>query len=74
MRLLFLDISKAFDCILHDRLLRKLQLVGCDEYILRLFTSYLDRKQIVSYNDIESVSPVPTGIGQGTAPRSLTVL
>ena len=73
LRLLFFDISKAFDCILHDRLLRKLQLVGCDEYVLRWFTSYLDRNQIVTYNEIESVSPVPTGIGPGTAPRPLTV-
>ena len=67
MGLLFLDISKAFDCILHDRLLRKLELVGCDNLVLKWFASYLDRKQMVMYNDIEStVCPVPTGIGQGT--------
>ena len=31
------------------------------------FESYLRRKQVVTYNDIESpVSIVPTGIGQGT--------
>ena len=67
MGLLFLDISKAFDCILHDLLLRKLKLVGCDKPVLKWFASYLDRKQMVTYNDIDStVCPVPTGIGQGT--------
>ena len=67
MGLLFLDISKAFDCILHDRLLQKLELVGCDNRVITWFTSYLDRKQVVTYNDIVStLSSVPTGIGQGT--------
>ena len=67
MGLLFLDISKAFDCILHGRLLKKLQLVGCSPDVISWFKSYLTRTQIVTYNDIESTtSTVPTGIGQGT--------
>ena len=67
MGLLFLDISKAFDCIIHQRLLYKLKSVGCDDTVILWFTSYLRRRQMVIYNGIESpVSVVPTGIGQGT--------
>ena len=67
MGLLFLDISKAFDCILHERLLLKLREVGCDVNVLRWFASYLHRKQVVTYNGVDSpISIVPTGIGQGT--------
>ena len=67
MGLLFLDILKAFDCIIHKRLICKLKAVGCDNIVLKWFTRYLDRKQVVTYNDIQSsVSSVPTGIGQGT--------
>ena len=67
MGLLFLDVSKAFDCIVHSRLLYKLKSVGCDDMVIRWFTSYLRRRQIVTYNNVDSpVCPVPTGIGQGT--------
>ena len=67
MGLLFLDISKAFDCILHERLLFKLDAIGCDQIVISWFRSYLTRRQIVTYNDIESPPcQVPTGIGQGT--------
>ena len=64
MGLLFLHISKAFDCIIHDRLLLKLRAIGCSETVLIWFKSYLHRKQIVNYNGIDSPSTtVPTGIG-----------
>ena len=67
MGLLFLDISKAFDCILHDRLIYKLRSVGCDEGVLKWFKSYLNRRQELTYQQITSPSTVvPTGIGQGT--------
>ena len=67
MGLLFLDISKAFDCIIHERLLYKLKAVGCDLGVIRWFESYLLRSQIVVYNGKESpICSVPTGIGQGT--------
>ena len=67
MGLLFLDISKAFDCIIHERLLLKLAAIGCNSIVLQWFKSYLWRRQIVLYNSIESSSlSVSTGIGQGT--------
>ena len=67
MSLLFLDISKAFDCILHDRLLCKLRCIGADENVLSWFKSYLNRTQELTFRDITSSSiRVPTGIGQGT--------
>ena len=67
MGLLFLDISKAFDCILHDRLLYKLSKIGADEKVLAWFKSYLNRTQELKYRDVVSASvDVPTGIGQGT--------
>ena len=65
--LLFLDISKAFDCILHDRLIFKLRAIGCDPTVISWFRSYLTRYQVVIYKDIESTAcSVPTGISQGT--------
>ena len=67
MALLFLAISKAFDCILHKRLLYKLCAIGCDPAVLDWLRSYLNRRQVVTYDDIISpVSLVPTSIGQGT--------
>ena len=67
MALLFLDISKAFDCILHDRLLCKLKCIGADDNVLTWFKSYLTRTQELTFRDSTSSSiVVPTGIGQGT--------
>ena len=43
MGLLYLDISKAFDCIVYDRLLYKLCAIGCDQTVLSWFKSYLTR-------------------------------
>ena len=67
MSLLFLDISKAFDCILHERLIYKLKSIGSDARVLEWFKSYLNRKQELTFRDTKSPSVgVPTGIGQGT--------
>ena len=62
-----LDISKAFDCLNHPLLILKLRKMGLSDVSLNWFTSYLDRKQQLTFNDIisECVS-VKTGIGQGT--------
>ena len=41
VRVVFCDISKAFDRIWHKGLLFKLVAIGCSKYLLRWFTSYL---------------------------------
>ena len=67
MGLIFLDVAKAFNCIHHDRLYNKLRNAGCSNRCISWFTSYLDRSQMVSYNDMKSSTvPVTSGIAQGT--------
>ena len=56
MGLLFLDISKAFDCIIHKRLLKKLEVVGCDRDVIRWFEIYLTRLRL--YCIMESSLPL----------------
>ena len=51
IRGIFLDISKAFDKVLHDGLIFKLQMYSIDGKLLKLLKSYLkDRQQPVLLN------------------------
>lgn len=54
--LILIDFSKAFDTIIHQQLLRKLQLrFGFSSEALKLMSSYLDqRKSVVVNNNIRS--------------------
>ena len=62
-----LDVSKAFDCINHVKLMGKLRSCGVSDDVLLWLGSYFSRTQVVKFNDIESsVRKVETGIGQGT--------
>uniref|UniRef100_A0A1B6LK65 Reverse transcriptase domain-containing protein n=2 Tax=Graphocephala atropunctata TaxID=36148 RepID=A0A1B6LK65_9HEMI len=73
---LFLDFSKAFDCLNHDRLLQKLRTLGIRGTELKWFESYLkDRKQLVeishtSNNTIQKTHSrtleVKRGVPQGS--------
>ena len=62
-----MDLSKAFDCILHDLLLAKLHADGFNKKALTFLYSYLKRrKQRVKMNDTENffhilLSGVPRG-------------
>lgn len=65
----FLDVSKAYDCLNHDYLLYKMEKYGIRENALRWFKSYLsDRKQrvkivsnamVVKYDVQEIIIGVP---------------
>lgn len=51
----FCDLSKAFDCVSHDILLRKLQTYGFDENSTALVRSYLtNRSQVVAVGNKRS--------------------
>ena len=64
----FIDFSKAFDCIDHDILLKKLDHHGIRGIPKRWFQSYLsDRKQYVSVNNTSSsILPLSHGVPQGS--------
>ena len=64
----FIDFSKAFDCIDHDILLKKLDHYGIRGIPKSWFQSYLsDRKQYVSVNNTSSsILPLSHGVPQGS--------
>lgn len=63
--LCLLDLSKAFDCVPHDKLLIQLSSFGLDH---GWFRSYLDnRTQIVRVgNALSDLKPVTCGVSQGS--------
>ena len=65
---IFMDFSKAFDCIDHTILLKKLYYYGIRGVPYQWFGSYLsDRKQYVSVNDtLSDVCQVTHGVPQGS--------
>ena len=66
--LLFLDFKKAFDCVSHCILHRKLQACGIAGNLLKLLDTFLaDRKQFVKLKGIESHRlPITIGVPQGS--------
>ena len=65
---MYLDLSKAFDCMSHDILLRKLKHYGVCDLALKLMKSYLeDRKQCVQYDEcISEIKAIHKGVPQGS--------
>jgi hypothetical protein len=65
---IYLDLSKAFDCIDHEILIYKLKYYGISEISLKLLTSYLsNRHQYVKFNKSEStLQSIAKGVPQGS--------
>ena len=63
-----MDLSKAFDCIMHDLLIAKLHANGFDENALVLVYSYLKIwKQSVQINNVyNSFGEIVSGVPQGS--------
>lgn len=64
----FCDISKAFDCVTHETLLRKLEIYGFRGRSFDWFSSYLScRYQKVSFKDkLSNDSELQIGVPQGS--------
>jgi hypothetical protein len=68
----FCDLSRAFDCVAHDLLIKKLEFYGVRGVYLELFISYVyDRKQRVELktlnsNNISRWCTVKPGVPQGS--------
>lgn len=64
----FLDLSKAFDCVSSDILLEKLNYYGFVGTAHKLLDSYLnERKQCVLYNEeLSSIKTISNGVPQGS--------
>ena len=65
---IFIDISKAFDCLNYDILIEQLQYNGIQDIALKWFKSYLMcRKQfVVLDNNKSNILNINTGVPQGS--------
>ena len=68
VRAVFLDISKAFDKVWHDKLISKLKQNGISGSLLQLFENYLlNRNQRVVLNgSLSNYSVIESGVPQGS--------
>ncbi len=66
--IVFFDVKKAFDSVPHVALLKHLQYMHVNEYIVKWMKSYLlDREQFVGIDGCSSASlPVLSGVPQGS--------
>ena len=70
IRIIFCDISKAFDCVWHKGLLYKLKSIGIhvDDTILKWFESYLSnrRQQVLINGETSDTKSKNSGVPQGS--------
>ena len=66
--IVLLDMSKAFDSIRHDLMLRKLRNAGVSELACAWFESYLSQRQQVNkiQDTLSSPLPLTVGVPQGS--------
>ena len=65
---IYTDFSKAFDCVNHELLLLKLDMIGLPSYLINWLRSYLtDRSQRVKFNNtVSNPITVTSGVPQGS--------
>jgi hypothetical protein len=65
---IFIDLSKAFDCLSHDILLKKLSYYGFDDLAISLMRDYLcNRQQFIKTSEFTSnLKDLTTGVPQGS--------
>ena len=68
MDVLYLDYSKAFDTVPHQRLIKQLETFGISGQVLQWIESFLsNRRQKVRVNNaVSDWSPVISGVPQGS--------
>jgi hypothetical protein len=70
IRIIFCDISKAFDCVWHKGLLYKLKSIGIhvDDTILKWFENYLSnrRRQVLINGETSDTKSKNSGVPQGS--------
>ena len=68
VRVVFCDISKAFDRVWHRGLLHKLRDIGCSKNLLKWFSSYLTkrRQRVVLNGKASKWTYVKAGVPQGS--------
>ena len=73
---IYLDFSKAFDKVPHDKLFKKLRCYGISENVLEWIKSFLsDRTQVLKVENTRSnTMSVLSGIGQGTCLEPLAFI
>ena len=76
IRMINIDFLKAFDCVSHPLLIRKLRIIGLSENFIKWFQSYLSgRTQYAEYNGILSEKAnVLWGVPQGSVLSPLLYL
>ena len=64
----FLDLSKAFDCVKHENLIEKLQYLGICNNELNLIVSYLSNREqcVVLHGRVSDTKYVKYGVPQGS--------
>jgi hypothetical protein len=68
MDVLYFDLAKAFDSVVHSKIIEKLKFYGISDNLLRWFSEFLtDRFQCVSIDGTKSqYYPVRSGVPQGS--------